>query len=202
MDGNFREVFAPAPVESNEHLLHDAGFLVDRGYVEELPVLGLDAKDLLGENTSASAGLSGARDRAGQPLEVWYSAHAGASLECAGKESGFGLSILGLPVFRTLHYTKSKSCEARQLVEATCEYADVLGRSLARKDESARVPAGQQVVRATAICVSSMKQASAALLSARAEAQQRLLAQAQADKAPQCLTSNDRLLRNMFQCDI
>lgn len=215
--------------ESNLHLLQDAGFLAQKtdhasrqnmpqvereqiiqsgqkvqladgqqienvyqskaGYLEDLPVYD--------EKTPTSAVKSPAQSS-------WIKARSSddSGLDCAGEAKGFAVKLFGFTLLSSLEYKKSRLCESRQLVDATCELADLKGQRLSDADTlQEREQAGRSVLNSTKMCVDSMQAATTELQEAKLDAQRKEGKKQHSAEDPQCSTSKEGFVRNMLRCD-
>lgn len=197
--------------ESNLHLLQDAGFLarkaespavkesvirstaqqylLNAGYIEEIPSLD-------GSTPLSPDGRS--------ENQAWIKARSeeDGRLDCAGEVKGFGIKFFGTTLFGNLKFKESRLCEARQMVDATCEMVDVKGRRLSSATTSGeRDEAARELVKSAGICVDSMQVAANELQFAKLERQKAERQNQSESQFSQCSTSNEGFVRSMLRCD-
>ncbi len=216
--------------ESNLHLLQDAGFLARKTEEEppqDTPNTGKAQNIEALQNASMAAVLQVEREyqsRAGylEDLPVfdekravsdakpvaqlsWIKARTedDSQLDCASEVKGFGVTLFGFSILRSLEYKRSRLCDARQFVDATCELADLKGRRLSSASTlQERELAGRSVLNSTKMCIDSMQVAGTELQESMLNEQRKDVQKHLSSEDPRCSKSNEGFVRNMLRCDV
>lgn len=176
----------PSPADANPSSLDAIGSSDLHGYIEDLPEKMSDAP--LPQTEPGSDGS-------------WQRGQPGDDLECAAEVKGFAVRVFGFTVFQSLEYKRSALCQARQMVDATCEYADLKGRALSLQRDSSKTEAdGKAVLESSALCLSSMRAASQELAQSTEKVDRRIRERAQATSG-QCAVSQEPFVRRMLGCE-